>query len=86
MKPKSFTFKDFWVDRDDPESIYNLQTQKNYGLIVEDMLEIDEELLYHKPDKETKQLKPYMWKSEAIKELNKKNEELVQRIKNLNVI
>jgi len=91
MKPKSFTFKDFWVDREDPESIYNLQTQKNYGLIVEDVLEIDKELLYHRPDKDTNEFKPYMWKSEAIishligaiKELNKKNEELSQRLKNL---
>ena len=92
MKPKSFTFKDEWVDKSDLESIYNFQTQPNYGLIVEDIKEIDPNLLYHKEDKETNKFEPYMWKTEAlishligsIKQLNTNNENLNNTIKQLN--
>ena len=66
MQPKTFVFKDFWVDQEDPESIYNLQTQTNYGLIVDDIIPINPELLYHKQNKDTGEWEPYMWKSEAI--------------------
>ena len=89
MKPKSFIFKDNWFDKSDPESIYSLQTQSNYGLIVEDIKEIDPNLLYHKEDKETNKFEPYMWKTEAliahligsIKQLNINNENLNNTIK-----
>lgn len=65
LKPKSFRFKDEYVDMDDPQSIYCLQDQLNYGFIVEDIAEVDTELLFHKPD-EQGNMQPYMWKSEAI--------------------
>jgi hypothetical protein len=92
MKPKSFTFKDKWVDKSDTESIYNLQTQPNYGLIVEDIKEIDPNLLYHKENRETNKFEPYMWKTEAliahligsIKQLNTNNENLNSTIAQLN--
>lgn len=64
--PKSFRYKDFWVDQDDPQSIYTLQTQKNHGFIVDEIAEIDPEYLYHKKNPETGEWEPYMWKQEAV--------------------
>lgn len=64
LRPRTFTFKSEYVDTTDPQSVYDLQTQKQYGLVVEEVLEINPELVHHKVDNGT--TIPYMWKDNAV--------------------
>ena len=65
LKPRTFRFRDEFVDQEDPASIYDLQTQKQYGLIVEEVLEVNPDLIHHDLDKDGN-ARPKMWKDHAI--------------------
>lgn len=65
LRPRTFRFRDEFVDQDDPASIYDLQVQKQYGLVVEEVLEVNPELIHHDMDKDGNTI-PKMWKDNAI--------------------
>ena len=65
LKPRTFRFRDEFVDQEDPASIYDLQTQKQYGLVVEEVLEVNPDLIHHDIEKDGN-ARPKMWKDHAI--------------------
>jgi hypothetical protein len=64
LRPRNFTFKPDYIDMQDPQSVYDLQTQTQYGLVVEEVLEVNPELVHHKISSGNPV--PYMWKDNAI--------------------
>lgn len=65
LRPRTFRFRDEFVDQEDPASIHDLQVQKQYGLVVEEVLEVNPELIHHDIDKDGNIL-PKMWKDQAM--------------------
>lgn len=65
LKPRTFRFRNEFVDQTDPASVHDLQTQKQYGLVVEEVLEVNSELIHHDLDKDGN-IVPKMWKDTAI--------------------
>lgn len=64
LKPKSFVFKEQYTDMDDPFEVFARRTQRQYGFVVDDILEINSDLVDH--DLKDGELVPRMWKHEAI--------------------
>jgi hypothetical protein len=65
LQPRSFRFRNEFVDQSDPASVHDLQTQKQYGLVVEEVLEVNPELIHHDIDKDGNII-PKMWKENAM--------------------
>lgn len=65
LRPRTFRFRDEFVDREDPASVHDLQVQKQYGLVVEEVLEVNPELVHHDIDKDGN-IVPKMWKDHAM--------------------
>ena len=64
LKPKSFVFKEEHTDMSDPFEVFARRTQRQYGFVVDDILEIDADLVDH--DLKDGEMVPRMWKHEAI--------------------
>lgn len=64
LQPKSFVFKEEHTDMSDPFEVFARRTQRQYGFVVDDILEIDSDLVDH--DLKDGQMVPRMWKHEAI--------------------
>ncbi len=63
LRPRNFTWKDELVDRNYEEDIYDLQTQKQYGFIVEEVAETKPDLVHH--EFQNGEPQPQVWKSNA---------------------
>lgn len=64
LQPKSFVFKEEHTDMDDPFEVFARRTQRQYGFVVDDILEVDSDLIDH--DYKDGEMVPRMWKHEAI--------------------
>lgn len=64
LRPRNFTWTDELVDTNYEEDIYDLQTQKQYGFIVEEVAEAKSDLVHHEFVDGIPQ--PQMWKSNAV--------------------
>lgn len=64
LKPKSFVFKEEYTDMSDPFEVFARRTQRQYGFVVDDILEIDSDFIDH--DYKDGEMVPRMWKHEAI--------------------
>jgi hypothetical protein len=64
LKPTSFIFKEDCTDMSDPFEVFARRTQRQYGFIVDDIVEVDTDLIDH--EVVDGEFVPKMWKHEAI--------------------
>jgi len=64
LRPRSFKFKDSFVESDYLEDTHDMLVQKQYGFIVEEVIEVDEDLVHYSV--KDGELTPQMWKSNAV--------------------
>jgi hypothetical protein len=64
LRPRHFKWTDELVDLNYESDIYDMQIQKQYGFIVEEVLEAEPDLVHHEMEEGV--LAPYMWKSNAL--------------------
>lgn len=64
LKPTSFVFKEDCTDMSDPFEVFARRTQRQYGFIVDDVVEVDTDLVDH--EVVDGEFVPKMWKHEAI--------------------
>lgn len=64
LKPKSFVFKEDCTDMSDPFEVFARRTQRQYGFIVDDVVEVDTDFVDH--ELVDGKFTPKMWKHEAI--------------------
>jgi hypothetical protein len=64
LSPKNFKWKDSQVNTEWEEDVYDLQTQDQYGFIVEEVAEVLPDLVHHKLTDGV--YVPLMWKDQAM--------------------
>lgn len=64
LKPTSFVFKEDCTDMSDPFEVFARRTQRQYGFVVDDIVEVDTDLVDH--EVVDGEFVPKMWKHEAI--------------------
>jgi|688.fasta_scaffold139322_3 hypothetical protein len=64
LKPTSFVFKEDCTDMSDPFEVFARRTQRQYGFIVDDIVDVDTDLVDH--ELVDGKFVPKMWKHEAI--------------------
>ena len=64
LSPKNFKWKDSFLNTESEEDVYDMQTQDQYGFIVEEVAEILPDLVHY--EIQNGELVPQMWKSNAM--------------------
>lgn len=64
LSPKNFKWKDSFINTDFEEDIYDMQTQNQYGFIVEEVAEVLPDLVHY--EIKNGELVPQMWKNNAM--------------------
>lgn len=82
LRPRNFKFKDSFVESDYLEDTHDMLVQKQYGFIVEEVIEVDPDLVHYSV--KDGELTPQMWKSNAIISLlTKAVQELAEEVERL---
>jgi len=64
LRPRNFKWNDLLVNKDYQEDIHDMQVQKQYGFIVEEVEEANPDLVHYSFDNDIQD--PQMWKSNAF--------------------
>lgn len=82
LRPRNFKFKDSFVESDYLEDTHDMLVQKQYGFIVEEIVDVDPDLVHYSV--KDGELTPQMWKSNAIIALlTKAVQELAEEVERL---
>lgn len=65
LVPKTFIFKDEFIDTADPQSVHTFKTQLQYGFVVEDIIDVNSNFIQYDYNS-NKELAPLAWKQDAL--------------------